>query len=138
MPAIHLSRQEVADLFTRVTGEKQEPDIGKLVKVSRKKLRQDFLTADMGISGANFGVTYMVWGFSPARLLTNGTIRNYIQTGEIGELGNTYQTNRLNGPVSFYRNPVALGTNMVTNYSNASYNAFQIDRSRRRSACVGG
>ncbi|MEJ2672692.1 MAG: LUD domain-containing protein, partial [Deltaproteobacteria bacterium] len=56
MPAIHLSRQEVADLFTRVTGEPQEPDIGNLVKVARKELRQAFLTADMGISGANFAI----------------------------------------------------------------------------------
>ena len=56
MPAIHLSRQEVADLFTKVTGEPQEPDIGNLVKVARKELRKAFLTADMGISGANFAI----------------------------------------------------------------------------------
>ena len=56
MPAIHLSRQEVADLFTKVTGEQQEPDIGQLVKVARKELRKHFLSADMGISGANFAI----------------------------------------------------------------------------------
>ncbi len=56
MPAIHLSRQEVADLFTQVTGEKQEPDIGKLVKVARRELRKHFLSAEMGISGANFAI----------------------------------------------------------------------------------
>ena len=56
MPAIHLSRQEVADLFTKVTGEPQEPDIGNLVKVARRELRKAFLTADMGISGANFAI----------------------------------------------------------------------------------
>ncbi len=56
MPAIHLSRQEVADLFTKVTGEAQEPDIGSLVKVARQELRKAFLTADMGISGANFAI----------------------------------------------------------------------------------
>ena len=57
MPAIHLSRQEVAELFTRVTGETQEPDnIDKMVKVARKSLRQAFLDADMGISGANFAI----------------------------------------------------------------------------------
>ncbi len=56
MPAIHLSRQEVADLFTQVTGEPQEPDIGQLVKVARQELRKHFLTADMGISGANFAI----------------------------------------------------------------------------------
>ena len=56
MPAIHLSRQEVADLFSKVTGETQEPDIGKLVKVARSELRRAFLEADMGISGANFAI----------------------------------------------------------------------------------
>jgi iron-sulfur cluster protein len=56
LPAIHLSRQEVAELFTQVTGEAQEPDIGNLVKVARRVLRQAFLTADMGISGANFAI----------------------------------------------------------------------------------
>jgi len=56
MPAIHLSRQEVAELFTKVTGETQEPDIAKLVKVARRELRKHFLSADMGISGANFAI----------------------------------------------------------------------------------
>lgn len=57
MPAIHLSRREVAGLFTRVTGVEQDPDdIQKLVKVARRELRQKFLEADMGISGANFAI----------------------------------------------------------------------------------
>jgi iron-sulfur cluster protein len=57
MPAIHLSRQEVAELFTKVTGEAQDPeDIGKLVKVARREMRKHFLSADMGISGANFAI----------------------------------------------------------------------------------
>lgn len=57
MPAIHLARQEVAELFGTVTGEPQDPeDIGKLVKVARREMRKHFLTADMGISGANFAI----------------------------------------------------------------------------------
>jgi hypothetical protein len=56
LSAIHLSRQEVSELFTQFTGETQAPDIGNLVKVARKKLRKAFLTADMGISGANFAI----------------------------------------------------------------------------------
>ncbi len=56
MPAIHLSRHQVADLFTDVTGERQDPDIGRLVKVARRELRQRFVEADMGISGANFAI----------------------------------------------------------------------------------
>ena len=56
MPAIHLSRNQVADLFSDVTGEKQEVDIDKLVKVARKELREKYFQADMGITGANFVV----------------------------------------------------------------------------------
>ena len=56
-PAIHLSRSQVAELFTQVTGEKQDPeDIAALVEVARRRLRQAMLEADMGISGANFAL----------------------------------------------------------------------------------
>ena len=55
MPAIHLSRGQVADEFEKATGEKQDhEDVQKLVKVARRRLRPKFLEADMGISGANF------------------------------------------------------------------------------------
>ena len=54
MPAIHLSRYQVADLFTTVTGKEQDAEIQRLVKVARKELREKFVTADMGITGANF------------------------------------------------------------------------------------
>jgi iron-sulfur cluster protein len=56
MPAIHLSRYQVADLFTGVTGKTQASEIERLVKVARRELRQKFVEADMGISGANFAV----------------------------------------------------------------------------------
>lgn len=56
MPAIHLSRHQVKDLFTDVTGKQQESDIEKLVKVARRELRQKYVDADMGITGANFAV----------------------------------------------------------------------------------
>jgi iron-sulfur cluster protein len=57
MPAIHLSRYQVADTFTEETKEHQEgEDIGVLVKVARRELRYHFATADMGISGANFAI----------------------------------------------------------------------------------
>jgi len=55
MPAIHLSRGQVADDFEKVTGEKQDhEDVQKLVKVARRELKPKFHEADMGISGANF------------------------------------------------------------------------------------
>ncbi len=56
MPAIHLSRYQVKDLFTDVTGKQQQEDIEKLVKVARRELRQKYVDADMGITGANFAV----------------------------------------------------------------------------------
>ena len=56
MPAIHLSRYQVADLFTGVTGRRQDSDIERLVKVARRELRQKYAQADMGVSGANFAV----------------------------------------------------------------------------------
>ncbi len=57
MPAIHLSRYQVGELFKDVTGQNLDSeDIDKLVKVARKELRPAFLEADMGISGANFAI----------------------------------------------------------------------------------
>jgi iron-sulfur cluster protein len=57
MPAIHLSRYQVADLFTEVTQKQQDVDIQKLVKVARRELRPKYCQADMGISGANFAIS---------------------------------------------------------------------------------
>ncbi|PKN09081.1 MAG: (Fe-S)-binding protein [Deltaproteobacteria bacterium HGW-Deltaproteobacteria-8] len=56
MPAIHLSRYQVAELFSDVTGTKQEGDIQKLVKVARRELRAKYVQAEMGISGGNFAI----------------------------------------------------------------------------------
>lgn len=56
MPAIHLSRYQVADDFTKATGVEQETDVQKLVKVARVQLRRKFIAADMGVSGCNFAV----------------------------------------------------------------------------------
>ncbi|HVJ04483.1 MAG TPA: LUD domain-containing protein [Candidatus Saccharimonadales bacterium] len=56
MPAIHMTKEEVADVFSDKVEEGQKPDIPKLVKFARGKLRSKFLTADMGISGANIAV----------------------------------------------------------------------------------
>jgi iron-sulfur cluster protein len=56
MPAIHLSRFQVGDLFTQVTGKEQDSEIEKLVKVARRELRSKYVEADMGITGANFAI----------------------------------------------------------------------------------
>lgn len=56
MPAIHLSRYQVAELFSQVTKHDQSSDIQRLVKVARRELRQKYADADMGVSGANFAI----------------------------------------------------------------------------------
>jgi hypothetical protein len=63
--------------------------------------------------------------------LTNGNVLNLIDQGAVAELGSFYYTNGIQGNVQFFRNPNALATNMMTNYSYASYNALQIDFTRR-------
>jgi iron-sulfur cluster protein len=56
MPAIHMTKEEVAEVFSEKVEDGQQPDIPKLVKFARGKLRSKFLAADMGISGANIAV----------------------------------------------------------------------------------
>jgi iron-sulfur cluster protein len=56
MPAIHLSRYQVADLFSDVTKTHQDAEIEKLVKVARRQLREKYIQADMGITGANYAI----------------------------------------------------------------------------------
>jgi hypothetical protein len=63
--------------------------------------------------------------------LTNSTIRNLIQTGQAGQLAATYQEDGLNGTVNFFANPYALGSDMLNNYSNSTYNALQIEARHR-------
>jgi len=56
MPAIHMTKEEVADLFSKETNERLSNDIPRLVEVARTELRSKFLAADMGITGGNIAV----------------------------------------------------------------------------------
>jgi iron-sulfur cluster protein len=56
MPAIHLTKEKCAEIFSNVLGKTIEPDIGHMVKLARKILREQFLAADIGISGCNIAV----------------------------------------------------------------------------------
>ncbi len=77
MPAIHKSRQQVGDLFTRATGrEVSREDIGEQVSVARRELRRDFLEAGLGVSGANAliaesGTVMFIENEGNARLVTS-------------------------------------------------------------------
>ncbi|MFN2302268.1 MAG: LutB/LldF family L-lactate oxidation iron-sulfur protein, partial [Anaerolineales bacterium] len=55
-PAVHLTRKDVGELFSEKLGIPFTDDVSTLTSVARKKLRQTFLDADIGITGVNFGV----------------------------------------------------------------------------------
>ncbi len=55
-PAVHLRRHEVGALFHQELGIPYTEDIAALTNAARKALREVFLTADVGVSGVNFGV----------------------------------------------------------------------------------
>ena len=55
-PAIHKTKGQVAELFTRALGRPAEPDPEALTRIARGELREKFLQADLGITGANFAV----------------------------------------------------------------------------------
>ncbi len=56
MPAIHMSRNEVAEVFRREIKQAVEPEISSMVQLARRELRRKFLSSWMGISGANIAV----------------------------------------------------------------------------------
>jgi len=55
-PALHKSKEEVADLFAKAHATPRKTEIAELCLEARGVLRQHYLTADMGISGGNFFV----------------------------------------------------------------------------------
>jgi L-lactate dehydrogenase complex protein LldF len=57
-PIIHKSREDIAELFRSTAGATDEDvsDVAHMTAFARRQLRSEFIDADMGISGANFGV----------------------------------------------------------------------------------
>ncbi len=53
-PAVHVPKEEVARLFSKITGKDLAPDdIPALVATARSLLREKYFKADIGMSGAN-------------------------------------------------------------------------------------
>jgi L-lactate dehydrogenase complex protein LldF len=74
-PALHMNRHQVADIFTRKLGVEKEIVIEKQAGIARAVLREKFLAADIGVSGANFlvadsGAVVLVENEGNARLTT--------------------------------------------------------------------
>ncbi|HEX2044562.1 MAG TPA: LUD domain-containing protein, partial [Gaiellaceae bacterium] len=55
-PAIEKTAGDVAELLAGVDRAPVSPELGELTRTARRQLRRAFLTADVGITGANFGV----------------------------------------------------------------------------------
>jgi hypothetical protein len=68
-----------------------------------------------------FPLLYSNGSFDDPNVITD------IEEGQAADLGAYYQVNGINGKVNFFQNPNALGTNYLTNFSNSSYNALQLD-----------
>lgn len=75
VPAVHMKKEEIAKLFREKLSVDAPPDPLKLAAIARQKLRQEFLHAEMGISGANFlvaetGTLVMVTNEGNGRMCT--------------------------------------------------------------------
>ena len=75
-PALHKTRYDVADIFTRELHVPNETVPEKLTLIARGVLREKFLHADIGISGANFliadsGAVTIIENEGNARLTTS-------------------------------------------------------------------
>jgi L-lactate dehydrogenase complex protein LldF len=53
-PALHMTRYDVADVFTQRLGVEKETVPENQTKIARAVLREKFLQADIGVTGANF------------------------------------------------------------------------------------
>ncbi|MFO1052276.1 MAG: LutB/LldF family L-lactate oxidation iron-sulfur protein [Planctomycetota bacterium] len=56
VPAIHRSKDSIAELFHREVGTEPGADVQALTAAARKVLRDRFLDAELGVSGVNFAV----------------------------------------------------------------------------------
>jgi len=75
-PALHMTRYDVARVFTEKLGVANEIVIEKQAGIARIRLREKFLAADIGVSGANFlvadsGAVVLVENEGNARLTTS-------------------------------------------------------------------
>jgi L-lactate dehydrogenase complex protein LldF len=75
-PVVHKTRDEVSDLFEAKHGRPRTSVISELTREAREILRPHFLSADMGITGANFliaetGSTLIVTNEGNGRMVTS-------------------------------------------------------------------
>ena len=85
-PAVNISRERVAEIFSRLAGKELPPDIPTLVKFAREFLREKYFEADIGISGANAitadtGSVFLLENEGNIRFVTNAPPVHIVITG---------------------------------------------------------
>jgi L-lactate dehydrogenase complex protein LldF len=55
-PALHLTKEQVAETFSDQLGEQVLPDVTEINRTARNGLRDVFFSAPIGLTGVNFGV----------------------------------------------------------------------------------
>jgi L-lactate dehydrogenase complex protein LldF len=55
-PILHMNLERITRILSETAGEPLPPDVEALGSFARRRLREKFLSADIGITGANFGV----------------------------------------------------------------------------------
>ncbi len=85
-PAIHVSRERVAELFSRIMGRDFSPDIPALTRAASEFLRGKLLEARVGISGANAiaaetGTVFLIENEGNIRLVTGLPEKHIVVAG---------------------------------------------------------
>ncbi|HET6492679.1 MAG TPA: LutB/LldF family L-lactate oxidation iron-sulfur protein [Burkholderiales bacterium] len=85
-PVVHKSKDEVSDLFAAKHRQPRKTGIAELTREAREMLRPHFLSADMGVSGANFivaetGSTLIVTNEGNGRMVTTLPLVHVAITG---------------------------------------------------------
>ena len=55
-PILHMNKERITEILSGVSNEELPPDVEALGTFARRRLREKFLAADIGVTGANFGV----------------------------------------------------------------------------------
>ncbi|HID19283.1 TPA: lactate utilization protein [Candidatus Bathyarchaeota archaeon] len=121
-PSIHVPREDVAELLTRVTGKVVPPEISREVEVVRQLLREKFVEADIGISGANVvaaetgslvvieneGNARLSTGFPPIHIAIVGVekvVQTFSEAMKVAEVTWRYATGRTPSYVNIISGP---------------------------------
>jgi L-lactate dehydrogenase complex protein LldG len=114
-PSIHVPREDVARLFSKVIGQgiTEDSDIAEMVAAAREYLRDKFFRADIGISGANVvaaetGTLFIIENEGNVRLATGAPRVHIALVGLeklVSSLGDAYKVSEVTWRYANYTVP---------------------------------